>query len=166
MEIYDLARRDISNSVPDSSNPTAATKALHGTYLMTSPGLVISVKPSLDSGTKPLFAVYSDTGSLQMGALSSGTVIAQTFKGSAAEVSNIAGSATSYSAIVSESIGSNKIKSNNLVAEIFANNIVANEHIPDETINSSHIQANTFDANSIGNDEVSGIDLGGLIKAS
>ena len=100
VEIYNLARRDINNSIPDSINTTATTKALHGQYLFNSDGLVISVRPDLSSGTKPLFGVYSYDGSLKMGALSSGTVIAQTFKGSGAEVSNIAGSVTSYSAIV------------------------------------------------------------------
>ena len=157
VEIYDLARRDISNSVPDSLNPTAATKALHGTYLMTSPGLVISVKPSLDSGTNRFCRIFW-SGSFTNGCF-------KLWNGDCKHSrvlrlkSVILRAPTSYSAIISESIGSNKIKSNNLVAEIFANNIVANEHIPDETINSSHIQANTFDGNSIGNDEVSGIDL-------
>ena len=159
VEIYDLARRDINNSVPDNINPTAATKALHGQYILTSEGMVMSVRPDLNSSTKPLFAVYSDTGSLLMGALSSGTVIAKTFEGSGAEVSNIAGAGTSYSAILSATIDSVKIKNSSLIARVFDNNIIANEKLPDGTINSSHIQANTFDSNSILNNGVFGADL-------
>ena len=118
---YDLARRDIDNS--QTSN--TSTKALFGTYIMTSPGLVISVQPDSDSDTKPLFAVYSESGSLRMGALSTGLVIATIFKGSGAEISNITGSA-----IEDGTIGANKIKNDSLVSRIFADNIVTLPPLP------------------------------------
>ena len=161
VELYNLARRDINNSIP---NDPVETKGLHGQHLFTGNGLILSVRPELPQTQYPLFSVYSDAtdpsaGSLLMGAFTSGTVLAQTFKGSGAAVSNIAGSATTYSAINTGSIDTDKVMSLSLGSEVFQSGSIINRHIPGLTLNSAHIQNSTFSSLSLSNSGIKGEDI-------
>ncbi|MCJ8345018.1 hypothetical protein MJH12_05720, partial [bacterium] len=74
VSIEDIARQDIDNSIPTSVSSSSVFRAFAEQNTFTSDGLVLSIRPTFDSTTKPLLLVRTDTGSTVFAVMSTGGV--------------------------------------------------------------------------------------------
>jgi len=155
--IYNLGRQDIDNFLPDPT--TDPRKALHGQNTYTRDGLVLSVRPANDSGTKPLFGVLDVSGSEQFSVHSSGSVFANQFIGRGDEVSNISGGGTTWSAIVAGSIATVKVADDSLDSSHFQSNVILNRHIQAGALSSLLFQDETLQTADLMDAQVFAQDL-------
>ncbi|MCO4783490.1 MAG: PD40 domain-containing protein [Candidatus Cloacimonetes bacterium] len=144
VSIENIARQDIDNSIPTSESTSTIYRAFLDQSIFTSDGLVLSIEPTTDSGTKPLLLVRTDSGSTVFSAMSTGGVHAVQFIGDASGVSNIGGDASTNDAIIDLSIENIKLKNNSLNSKLFTNNSIRQASLQTSIFLSRHFQEDSL----------------------
>lgn len=144
VSIENIARQDIDNSIPTSVSTSTIYRAFLDQSVFTANGLVLSIEPSTDSGTKPLLLVRTNTGSTVFSAMSTGGVYATAFIGDASGVSNISGDASTHDSIIDLSIENIKLKDSSLHTDLFTINSVRQASLQTSIFLTRHFQENSL----------------------